>query len=333
MGLLRFGPMRLVPSLAMSPLTDELVHQRLVDVGVSLSAFRSGHRDPTCRVDRSRPGGAGVFHRATHTPDGPGTVRISWPGLVDVREATSAVTVDAWGPGGDWLIERVPDMVGLADPGAAHLENAPDAVVARAARECRTHRLGASHDLYHELIPTVIEQRIAAGEAKQQWRQLCEALSDPAPGNVDGLLLPPAPATLSKQPTWWFHPLGIERSRAETIREVARHASKYWEWVHLGPREAGRRLRLIGGVGQWTVGTVLSPALGDPDAVPVGDYHVKNVVAWALTGEPRGTDENMLQLLAPYAGDRGRVVRLLKSTVGGAPKFGPRKRILPMSRW
>ena len=55
----------------------------------------------------------------------------------------------------------------------------------------------------------------------------------------------------------------------------------------------------------------MASAMGDPDAVAVGDYHLKNLVVHALAGEPRGTDERMLELLAPYAGQRGRVIRLL----------------------
>ena len=51
--------------------------------------------------------------------------------------------------------------------------------------------------------------------------------------------------------------------------------------------------------------------MGDPDAVAVGDYHLKNVVGYALAGEARATDERMLELLTPYAGQRGRVIRAL----------------------
>ena len=31
-------------------------------------------------------------------------------------------------------------------------------------------------------------------------------------------------------------------------------------------------------------------ALGDPDAIAVGDFHMPNWVAWNLAGEPRGDD-------------------------------------------
>jgi hypothetical protein len=43
-----------------------------------------------------------------------------------------------------------------------------------------------------------------------------------------------------------------------------------------------------------------------------------------LTGRPRGSDAEMLELLAPWAGQRARVMRLIE--LGGVmpPRFGPR---------
>ena len=73
-------------------------------------------------------------------------------------------------------------------------------------------------------------------------------------------------------------------------------------------------------------------ALGDADAVSVGDYHLKNVVAWALAQEPRATDARMLELLEPYAGHRGRVCLLLESAGVQAPRYGPRQRIQPIAK-
>jgi len=65
-------------------------------------------------------------------------------------------------------------------------------------------------------------------------------------------------------------------------------------------------------------------AFGHPDAVSVGDYHIKNWVVHALTGRPRGTDLEMVELLAPWAGQRQRVVRLIELSGLGAPRYGPR---------
>ncbi len=80
----------------------------------------------------------------------------------------------------------------------------------------------------------------------------------------------------------------------------------------------------IAGIGPWTAAEVVRTAYGDPDAVSVGDYHIPNTVAWALAGEPRGDDARMLELLAPFAGHRGRVCVLLEAAGAGAPRYGPR---------
>src|SRR5207244_1950347 len=79
------------------------------------------------------------------------------------------------------------------------------------------------------------------------------------------------------------------------------------------------------GIGPWTAAKVATVALGDPDAVPVGDYHLPHSIGYAFEGTPRSTDERMLELLEPYRGHRARVIRLI--TVAGivAPRFGPRK--------
>lgn len=319
----------------MTAVLPALVSDRTIDVGSTLGWLRAGASDPTTWLQRAGRGrtASGVFVRGTITPDGPGTLRLAWSATVDPDPALGGLTIDAWGPGADWLVGRVPAMVGLHDHGAPELENAPDPIVAKTARERRFDRIGASGDLYHALLPTIIEQRITTGEAKRQWSRLCTELGEPAPGPFARLQLPPAPEVLARQPSWWFHPLGIERKRAEPLTLVARHAGKLRDWSTWSPADAAAKLRLLRGVGQWTIGSVLGPALGDPDAVPVGDFHVKNMVGWALAGEARATDERMLELLEPYAGQRGRVVRLIKSAGMGAPKFGPRQRILPMHAW
>ena len=57
---------------------------------------------------------------------------------------------------------------------------------------------------------------------------------------------------------------------------------------------ARRRLQALPGLGPWSAAEVALVALGDPDAVSVGDYHLPHLVSWALAGEPRGSDERML---------------------------------------
>lgn len=99
----------------------------------------------------------------------------------------------------------------------------------------------------------------------------------------------------------------------------------------MAPGDAHRRLCVLPGVGLWSAAEVALVALGDPDAVSVGDYHLRHDVSWALAGEERGTDERMLELLEPFAGHRGRVVRLLVASGIRAPRYGPRLTLQPIA--
>jgi 3-methyladenine DNA glycosylase/8-oxoguanine DNA glycosylase len=224
----------------------------------------------------------------------------------------------------------VPGLIGAADrPFDLPI---PDEVVARALAAAPGLRIGRCDTLVHELVPTVLAQRVTSIEGAQAWRTLCLRRSESAPGPA-GLLLPPDPDVLGRLPSWWFHPLGVERTRAETVIRCARRARGLERLVALEPLDAGARLGTLPGVGPWTVNTVLGPVFGDPDAVPVGDYHIPHAVCWALAGQLRGSDERMLELLAPYEGQRGRVIRALLLAGWSAPRRGPRQRIQPIARW
>ena len=283
----------------------------------TLAPLRNGAGDPTTQLT------PGELWRATLTPDGPGTLRLDW--------RTGTLRAEAWGPGGTWLLDRIPGLTGALDRPVVFADAPP--ALAHAQHHHPDFRLGASGTLYHDLLPTILAQRITAGEAMRQWRRLCLELGERAPGPRADLRLPPAPERLAATPSWWFHPRGIERKRAEPLITVARHAHHLWAWSELTTAEIASRLVLLPGVGEWTIGTVLGTSFGEPDALPVGDYHFKNVVAWALAGRPRGTDDEMVALLEPFRGQRGRVLRLLLLDGNAAPKFGPRQRILPMHRW
>lgn len=291
-------------------------HRFRSGIGETLSYYRFGSGDPTTRL------GDHQFWRATYTPDGPGTIHI------DFRD--KRLRSRAWGPGGDWLLARADAMTGGRDPGCSFTDAHPAIIAAQ--RDHPDLRFGASFTLYHELIATILGQRVTAGEGVVQWRRLVMQLGPTAPG-PGGLLLPPSADDLATRPAWWFHPLGIEAKRAVPLREVAKHASKLHAWASLSSQAVAEKLALLRGIGPWTIGSVMATALGDPDSVAVGDFHLKNVVGHALAGRARSTDEEMLRLLEPYRGQRGRVVRLLLAAGHSAPAFGPRRRVLPMNRW
>jgi 3-methyladenine DNA glycosylase/8-oxoguanine DNA glycosylase len=181
--------------------------------------------------------------------------------------------------------------------------------------------LPRTHRVFHALLPTILEQKVTGTEAFRAYAALLRRHGEQAPG-PGSLLLPPSPAVLAGLPYHAFHPLGVERRRAEVIRRAAARAA--WLEAAADAADAASRLASLPGIGPWTVAEVMRSAFGDPDAVSIGDYHIPNTVAWVLAGEPRGTDERMLELLEPYRGQRGRVQRLLEVAGITAPRYGPR---------
>jgi 3-methyladenine DNA glycosylase/8-oxoguanine DNA glycosylase len=288
--------------------------ERPLDLRRTVGAQQAGHGDPTTQVtDREA-------WRATRTPDGPGTLH--------VRHTGDTVVARAWGTGAAWLLERAPALLGEHDPPFA----SDHPVVGPLARRFAGVRIGRSDGVWHALVPVVLAQRVTAGEALSQWHRLCRTLGEPAPGPCT-LVLPPAPEAVAEQPYWWFHRFGIERKRADTLRRAAAAAHRLEAAATMSAADAERRLRSVPGLGAWTVAEVAAAAFGDPDAVPVGDFHVPHTVAWALAGEVRGTDDRMLELLAPFAGQRGRVIRLLGLAGIHAPARGPRRAVAPIASW
>src|SRR6202044_3375186 len=120
----------------------------------------------------------------------------------------------------------------------------------------------------------------------------------PPPGAAPrGMRVFPPPGTWRRIPSWEWHRAGVEGVRAETIIRAASVADSLERLLTLTHEEADRRLRTIPGIGVWTSAEARQRAAGDPDAVSVGDYHLKNMVGWALAGRDRSTDEEMLALL------------------------------------
>jgi 3-methyladenine DNA glycosylase/8-oxoguanine DNA glycosylase len=286
---------------------------RPIDRASTLGPLSRGRGDPTTRV------GPGEVWRATRTPDGVATTRVT--------AGAGAVTMQAWGPGSAWAIEHLPALVGDHDDDSGFVPLDP--VVADLARRTRGLRMCRTDAIVEALVPSVIEQKVIGLEARRSYARLVRALGAPAPGPAGGLFVPPEPAVLAGTPADTYHRFGIERTRSDAIRLACSYARRLEEAVVLPPDAARARLRALPGIGPWTAAEVTRIAFGDADAVSVGDYHLPSMVAWALAGEPRADDARMLELLAPYAGHRARVVRMIE--IGGShpPRSGPR---LPLRR-
>jgi 3-methyladenine DNA glycosylase/8-oxoguanine DNA glycosylase len=181
------------------------------------------------------------------------------------------------------------------------------------------------------LVPTILEQAVVAKTARDAYRQLVFRYGERAPGPLN-LWLPPPPKTFARLPYYAFHPVGVEKRRADIVRRACMVAHRLEPALEMEPEQARAHLTKVHGVGPWSAAEVARVAWGDADAVSVNDFHLPHTVSWALAGEPRGDDERMLELLEPYAGQRARVVRLIEAAGIIAPRFGPRMAIRPIAR-
>ena len=323
-----------------------------VDVRRTLSVQGRGRGDPTFTTDE-----AGAIWRTSLTPDGPATIRVL-PGRTlsqaedPVRTAegtpdtTTRVRAQAWGPGAQWLLDALPGALGRCDDisGFAALVADAHPVIRDAARRHPGLRIGRSGRLMEALVPAILEQKVVVLEAHRAWRILLAKYGTPPPGPAPrGMRVFPPPATWRRIPSWDWHRAGVEGVRAETIIRAASVADSLERLLTLTHEEADRKLRTIPGIGVWTSAEARQRAAGDPDAVSVGDYHLKNVVGWALAGKRRSSDEEMLELLEPFKGHRHRATRLIglsrgtgtsagkpagtgiaRYGTGGPPRRGPR---------
>ncbi len=256
---------------------------------------------------------AGEVWRALHTRDGPATLHLRVDGTELVASAV--------GPGARAALDRAPALAGLEDDPAALRPQHP--AVAEARRRVPGLRLTRGTAVFDALVWFVLAQKVVGFDARRSYRDLVRRLGELAPG-AHGLLLPPTAERVASTPYWVFHECNVERRRAGVIIDAAHRATTLNALAAVAPPEARRRLQSLPGIGPWTAAAVTAVSHGDPDAVPLGDYHIPNVVAYALAGEPRADDDRMLELLEPYAGQRGRVIRLLMSSGRGAPRYGPK---------
>jgi 3-methyladenine DNA glycosylase/8-oxoguanine DNA glycosylase len=280
---------------------------RPLDLARTLGPHLRGLHDPAMRI-----AGDHVI-RATRTADGPATL--------EIRRIGDRLEVEAWGPGAERALEAAPGFVGADDDRAGFAPT--NRLLADLDRRRPGLRIGRSGVVLEALIPAILEQKVTGTEARRAYRGIIARWGEPAPGPF-GLRLLPAPAALAVIPYHAFHPIGLERRRADLVRAVASRAERFEEIVAMPLPAAYARLRAMPGIGPWTAAEVGLRALGDADAVSVGDYHLPSLVAYALAGERKATDERMLELLEPFRGHRGRVIRLLEESGILPEPHGPR---------
>jgi len=282
-----------------------------LDLPTTLAVLRRGPRDPSMLVDGP------VIWRAQLTSSGVATLAL--------RAVGDEVRATAWGPGAEEAISLVPRLCGADDdPSAFDPSHHP--LIAEAARRHPGLRLTRTDDVFESLAGCVIEQKVTGLQAFGAWRWLVTRFGEAAPGPVPRPMHAPPPAEVWRRiPSWAWHRAAVEPPQSRTIVRAAERGDRIARALLAAGDGPARDavLTSLPGVGLWTAAEVRIRALGDPDAVSVGDYHLSHQVGFALTGS-RTDDAGMLELLEPWAGHRQRVVRLIVRSGAVEPRRGPR---------
>jgi 3-methyladenine DNA glycosylase/8-oxoguanine DNA glycosylase len=283
-----------------------------VDLALTFGSLVRGAYDPTSHFMGDE------WWRAWNTPGGTATTRLV------VARPDGAVDVTAWGDGAAWVLDHADDWLGENDDPAAFEPR--DAVVAPIARRLPGLRLTCLRATYDVAIATVVEQRVTTIEARRTWARLVRRHGERAPGPVD-LRVAPAPRCLAALADHARHAVGLELRRGRAASCVAGEAGRLDRAATRNDGALATRLRSLPGIGPWTTATVVHFVQGDADAVPIGDWHLPSMVAWALAGERRADDARMLELLEPFRPHRARAWRLIVAGAPMPPRRVPRARI------
>lgn len=304
------------------PLERRWHSDRRIDLIAQLGPLRRGSGDPTWHSESS-----GAVWRTTMTPDGPGVERLA------VDAAAGEVHQLAWGPGSGWLAERLPVLLGDDDEDAEAFD--PPEVLAATAKRYPGWRVGRTSRVLEALIPAILEQKVTGKEAWLGWRTLIRQFGEPSPSGdavPRGLQVVPSMDVWAQIPSWAWHKAGVDSKRSSTVLRAVDRAVRLEELTGIDATTAHYRLREIVGVGIWTAAETAQRALGDPDAVSYRDYHLAQQMVYQFTGRRDGTDEQLAQLLLPFAGHRYRVQRLSELAPLRRPRRGPRMTVHDMRR-
>ncbi|WP_417510211.1 DNA-3-methyladenine glycosylase family protein [Microbacterium sp.] len=277
----------------------------------TVSVLMRGPKDPTMLVD------GGALWRAARTPDGIATLAL--------RQSPEGIHATAWGPGADWALTQLPRLCGAADE-ATEFNVSTHPVLATVARRTASTRLTRTDLVFDALASATLEQKVTSYQAFGAWRLLVTSFGERAPGPTPRpMFAPPTIDGWRDIPSWAWHRAGVEPPQSRAIVRSAERGQRIADAVIAAETgdDRDRALTSLPGIGAWTSAETRIRALGDPDAVSVGDYHLAHQVGFALTGS-RVDDDGMLELLEPWRGNRQRVIRLILASGIVEPRRGPR---------
>jgi len=207
-------------------------------------------------------GEAAVIELRANAPDGvtllaPAAAAVELPRIV--ARATRAFDLDA----------NVEDI-------AAHLSTDPRL---RRALDGRRVRVPGSFDPFEAGVRALVGQQVSVAAARTLLGRVVASHGTPLARPAGGLThLFPSAAALAGAP---LERLGLTGKRAEALRSFAAAVADGTLDVgsFLDLDDAVARLTALPGIGEWTAQYLALRGLGEPDAFPAGDLHVRRALS------------------------------------------------------
>ena len=260
-------------------------------------------------MDGLTPVRGGVVQRLLHEPE------LGRPVVLRVAQLSSGnVLFGAWGPDRgacEWAITRMRQALWVdLDLRPFHDRFRDDELIGSAVRADPTLRPAGRPDPFEALAWAVTEQLIEYERAVRIQRRIVRCL-----GRVDaasGLLDAPTARTVAGAAPALFASFDLSGGRALALvhaaREVSRGRVELWSADPAIQDVGWRRLRMIPGIGSWTVEMLALVGQGRLDQVPAGDLGFVKFAGRLLSGgdpQARGTEDDVRALLDRFGEWKG----------------------------
>ncbi len=241
----------------------------------------------------------GVLHRLVHDGERPVLVRVA-------QLSSGRVLFGAQGPdreASERAIARMRQALGVdQELRTFHRRFRGDPLIGRALRAHPHLRVRAHPDAFQALAWAICEQLIEYERAAAIQRRLVAGLGRSCPRS--GLCDAPSADRLAAQAPARLQSYDLSGQRSLALVRAAREVAA--GRVDLGDPDHERgwsRLRLIRGVGSWTIQMLALTGQGRLDQLPAGDLAYRKLVGRLTTGDPyaRASEEEVEAFFAPYA--------------------------------
>ena len=166
-----------------------------------------------------------------------------------------------------------------ADPLRIGAELSRDPLVGPLVRQRPGLRIPGAWDPFECAVRAVLGQQVSVAAGRTFATRLVERAGRAIHDSADGLthLFPDAAALAAADLT----ALGLTRSRAATLRALARAVLERRIDFSAAPEDVAAAMAALPGIGPWTAQYVALRALGEPDALPTGDLVLRRLAAAA----------------------------------------------------